>query len=39
MFVLYSLVYTLAFLAMLPVFALSSIVRGKRAAGFFQRLS
>lgn len=39
MFVLYSLVYTLAFLAMLPVFAVSGIVRGKRAAGFFQRLS
>lgn len=39
MFVLYSLVYSLAFLAMLPVFALSGIVRGKRAAGFFQRLS
>lgn len=39
MFVLYSLVYTIAFLAMLPVFALSGIVRGKRAAGFFQRLS
>ncbi|MBX3281926.1 MAG: 3-deoxy-D-manno-octulosonic acid transferase [Acidobacteria bacterium] len=39
MFVLYSFVYTLAFLAMLPVFAVSGIVRGKRAAGFFQRLS
>ncbi len=39
MFFFYSLVYTLAFLAMLPVFAVSGIVRGKRAAGFFQRLS
>ncbi|KXK00848.1 MAG: 3-deoxy-D-manno-octulosonic-acid transferase [Acidobacteria bacterium OLB17] len=38
MFVLYSLIYTLAFLAMLPVFAVSAVVRGKRAAGFFQRL-
>ena len=39
MFFIYSLVYTLAFLAMLPVFAVSGIVRGKRAAGFLQRLS
>ncbi|HQZ82352.1 MAG TPA: 3-deoxy-D-manno-octulosonic acid transferase [Pyrinomonadaceae bacterium] len=39
MFFLYSLVYTLAFLALLPVFAVSGIVGGKRAAGFFQRLS
>lgn len=39
MFFFYSLTYTLAFLAMLPLFAVSGIVRGKRAAGFFQRLS
>ena len=38
MFFLYSLIYTLAFILMLPLFALSAIVRGKHAAGFFQRL-
>jgi 3-deoxy-D-manno-octulosonic-acid transferase len=35
---LYSLIYTLAFILLLPVFALSTIFRGKYAAGFFQRL-
>lgn len=38
MFFLYGLLYTLAFILMLPVFALSAIFRGKHAAGFFQRL-
>ena len=38
MFFLYSLIYTLAFILMLPLFALSAIVRGKHADGFFQRL-
>lgn len=38
MFVLYSLVYTIVFIAMLPVFAVGAVVRGKRSAGFFQRL-
>lgn len=38
MFFFYSLLYTLAFILMLPLFALSAIFRGKHAAGFFQRL-
>ncbi len=38
MFLLYSLLYTLAFILMLPLFLLSAIFRGKHAAGFFQRL-
>lgn len=38
MFFLYGLLYTLAFILMLPVFALSAVFRGKHAAGFFQRL-
>ncbi len=38
MFFLYSLIYTLAFILMLPLFGLSAIFRGKHAAGFFQRL-
>src|SRR5882672_6150565 len=38
MFFLYSLLYTLAFILMLPLFLLSAIFRGKHAAGFFQRL-
>ena len=38
MFFLYSLLYTLGFILMLPLFLLSAIFRGKHAAGFFQRL-
>ncbi len=38
MFVIYSLLYTLAFVLMLPLFLLSAIFRGKHAAGFSQRL-
>ncbi len=38
MFFLYGVLYTLAFILMLPVFALSAVFRGKHAAGFFQRL-
>ena len=38
MFFLYSLIYTLVFILMLPLFGLSAIFRGKHAAGFFQRL-
>lgn len=38
MFLLYSLIYTLVFILMLPLFGLSAIFRGKHAAGFFQRL-
>lgn len=38
MFFLYSLLYTLGFILMLPVFLVSSITRGKHAAGFFERL-
>ncbi len=38
MFFVYSLLYTLAFILMLPLFAVSAIIRGKYAAGFFQRL-
>lgn len=38
MFKLYSFLYTVAFLLMLPVFLLSFIFRTKHAAGFFQRL-
>jgi 3-deoxy-D-manno-octulosonic-acid transferase len=38
MYFLYGLLYTLAFVLMLPVFAVSGILRTKHAAGFFQRL-
>jgi 3-deoxy-D-manno-octulosonic-acid transferase len=38
MFFLYSLLYSLVFIVMLPLFALSAIFRGKHAAGLFQRL-
>ncbi len=38
MFFLYSLIYTFAFILMLPLFFLSAIFRGKHAAGFFQRV-
>ena len=38
MFFLYSLLYTLAFILMLPLFAVSAIFRGKHSAGFFGRL-
>lgn len=38
MFFLYSLLYTLIFILMLPLFLLSAIFRGKHAAGFSQRL-
>ncbi len=38
MFFVYSLLYTLVFILMLPLFLLSAIFRGKHAAGFFQRL-
>ena len=38
MFFLYSLLYTLVFILMLPLFFLSAIFRSKHAAGFFQRL-
>lgn len=38
MFFLYNLLYSLAFLLMTPVFAVSALVRGRRAAGYFQRL-
>lgn len=38
MYFLYNLLYTLGFIAMLPVFAVSAVVRGKHAAGFTQRL-
>lgn len=38
MFKLYSFLYSVAFVIMLPVFLLSAIFRTKHAAGFFQRL-
>ena len=38
MFFIYSLLYTLAFILMLPLFAVSAIFRGKHSAGFFGRL-
>src|SRR5215210_6742390 len=38
MYFLYNLLYTLGFILMLPVFLVSAVVRGKHAAGFFQRL-
>ena len=37
MFFVYSLIYTLVFILMLPLFGLSAIFRGKHAAGFVQR--
>lgn len=37
MFFVYSLLYTLVFILMLPLFLLSAIFRGKHAAGFSQR--
>ncbi len=38
MYFLYGLLYTLGFVLMLPVFAVSAVLRTKHAAGFFQRL-
>lgn len=38
MYFLYGLLYTIGFLLMLPVFAVSAVLRTKHAAGFSQRL-
>lgn len=38
MYFLYGLLYTLGFILMLPVFAVSAVLRTKHGAGFFQRL-
>jgi 3-deoxy-D-manno-octulosonic-acid transferase len=38
MYFVYGLLYTLGFILMLPAFAVSAVMRGKHAAGFFQRL-
>lgn len=38
MYFLYGLLYTLGFILMLPVFAVSAVLRTKHAAGFFERL-
>jgi 3-deoxy-D-manno-octulosonic-acid transferase len=38
MYVLYGLLYALGFILMLPVFAVSALLRTKHAAGFYQRL-
>lgn len=38
MYLLYSLLYTLGFIVLLPAFAVSGVLRTKHAAGFFQRL-